>query len=509
VRVMPPIEIAARLGERFRLLAGGSRRAQERHRTLLATVSWSHDLLNESEKVVFRRLAVFPASFDLAAAEAIASDGDAIDVLECVLRLVDRSLVQYEPENGRYRLLETLRQYGADRLAEAGETNDTRDRHSQHFFALVDRLAPEILDSRYPSAHAVLTAELDNLRATADWCVDNGLWANLIDMARAMYFFLIDSAAVDGVAWYQQAIDQADSLDPQVVIDALGELSWITVTSLGDFPKTVALAERSSALAQSGRLEELPYSLVARSMTALYTADRLDGARVGEQALAVAEARSMETSAILALAVMANCLAGTNPQASADCALEALRRAELTGHPSLVLSTVISAASCYVGSTADFSAGRAILVRYDEGARLDTLNTLWLDQMWGEVLVGLAQAGGVDRLAKAIGMADRLSAPHVEDLAIRFLSLAAAWAGFGAEAAVLVGYSEEHFGQHRIFSFDQQWVMAQLEETLAELPDRQLHEAQGAASTRGQIMATVTQLSRDIAASERLSNITD
>ena len=76
VRAMSPAEIANRLDERFRLLAGGSRRTQERHRTLQATVAWSHDLLTEPEKVVFRRLSVFPASFDLAAAEAVAGDDD-------------------------------------------------------------------------------------------------------------------------------------------------------------------------------------------------------------------------------------------------------------------------------------------------------------------------------------------------------------------------------------------------------------------------------------------------
>ena len=123
VRAMAPAEIARRLDERFRLLAGGSRRSQERHRTLLATVAWSHDLLTDDEKITFRRLAVFPASFDLAAAEAVAGDGT-IDVVDCVLRLVDRSLVMFEPEEDRYRLLETLRQYGADRLAEAGETEE-------------------------------------------------------------------------------------------------------------------------------------------------------------------------------------------------------------------------------------------------------------------------------------------------------------------------------------------------------------------------------------------------
>src|SRR5262249_24318983 len=130
VRGMPVAEIERRLDERFRLLAGGSRRAQERHRTLLATVSWSHDLCSDDEKIVFRRLAVFPATFGLDAAEAIVGDAS-IDVVGCVLRLVDRSLVVYESDTARYRLLETLRQYSADRLAEAAETESTRERHAR------------------------------------------------------------------------------------------------------------------------------------------------------------------------------------------------------------------------------------------------------------------------------------------------------------------------------------------------------------------------------------------
>src|SRR6185503_7616179 len=134
---------------RFRLLAGGSRRAQERQRTLLATVSWSHDLCSDDEKVVFRRLSVFPANFDLDAAEAVAGDG-VTDVVECVLRLVDRSLVDYEPESARYRLLETLRQFGADRLAEAGETESTRERHARWFLALAERVGPELADDHFP-----------------------------------------------------------------------------------------------------------------------------------------------------------------------------------------------------------------------------------------------------------------------------------------------------------------------------------------------------------------------
>ena len=143
-RSMAPTEIARRLDERFRLLSGGSRRAQERHRTLFATVSWSHDLLDDDDKTTFRRLSVFPASFDLDAAESVVG-APHIDVVDSVLRLVDRSLVAYEPVADRYRLLETLRQYGADRLVEADEVTDTRARHAHHFLAVAERLEPILL----------------------------------------------------------------------------------------------------------------------------------------------------------------------------------------------------------------------------------------------------------------------------------------------------------------------------------------------------------------------------
>ena len=129
---MPPEDLSRRLDERFKLLSGGSRRAQERHRTLLATVSWSHDLLVPVEQEVFRRLAVFPASFTLEAAEDVTGrDDHSIDVTDSLLGLVDRSLLQFDPEEGRYRLLETLRQFAADRLAESGEAETLRERHAR------------------------------------------------------------------------------------------------------------------------------------------------------------------------------------------------------------------------------------------------------------------------------------------------------------------------------------------------------------------------------------------
>ncbi len=144
VRAMTPNQIAGRLDERFRLLSG-ARRAQERHRTLQAAVSWSYDLLSAEEQRVFRRLSVFPSSFDLAAAEAVVGEPGALDE---VLHLVDRSLVQHDPGTGRYRLLETLRQFGTDRAAEADEADAIRDRFIDHCCALVADVGPRYEDPR-------------------------------------------------------------------------------------------------------------------------------------------------------------------------------------------------------------------------------------------------------------------------------------------------------------------------------------------------------------------------
>src|SRR5438552_241017 len=131
-KALSPDEILDRLSDRFRLLTGG----RGRHQTLRSAIDWSYDLLSEHERALFRRLSVFAGGFDLAATEAIWPDGDPLDHLE---QLVDKSLVtveQLSDESVRYRLLETLRQYGRERLIEAGEEEDMCARHFAHYFAV-------------------------------------------------------------------------------------------------------------------------------------------------------------------------------------------------------------------------------------------------------------------------------------------------------------------------------------------------------------------------------------
>src|SRR5262249_9238581 len=175
--------LAQRLGDRFRLLPGGSRPALPRQQTLQATIDWSYDLLSEPERTLLRRLSVFAGGWTLEAAEAVCggqgsgaqrvqrggqgTDGptatpiapgpqppapDPFDVPDLLTRLVDRSLVVMEEQDAeaRYRLLETVRQYSRDRLLRAGEAEVVRSRHLAHFLAFAEQAGPELHGSKQP-----------------------------------------------------------------------------------------------------------------------------------------------------------------------------------------------------------------------------------------------------------------------------------------------------------------------------------------------------------------------
>ena len=160
--------LAAGLDDAFRLLTGGARTALPRQQTLLASIAWSIDLLDVAEQAVLRRFAVFQRSFTLDAAEAVAADGElvaSLQVLEVLGRLVDKSLVQLDEGSGRYRLLETIRQFGFDRLRDAGELAATRQRHACWFADWCERVGR----GRYGIDHAVCIPELPDVFAALEW----------------------------------------------------------------------------------------------------------------------------------------------------------------------------------------------------------------------------------------------------------------------------------------------------------------------------------------------------
>ena len=176
VTAMNPKELAQRLDRRFELLAGGRRRAIERHQTLRATIDWSYDLLSEAQQRLLGRLAVFAGGCTLEAAETVCT-GDPItggDVLELFAGLVARSLVVADdtsPET-RYRLLETIRQYGEERLAETGDTAALRARHARYYAEFATEVNRHIFGPGQLEWGARLALELDNLHAAMTYALD-------------------------------------------------------------------------------------------------------------------------------------------------------------------------------------------------------------------------------------------------------------------------------------------------------------------------------------------------
>ncbi|GAA3207881.1 BTAD domain-containing putative transcriptional regulator [Actinocorallia longicatena] len=173
-RVLSAAEIAARLDDRFAVLGRGGRDVSQRHRTLTAVMEWSHALLTDAERDYFARLSVFRGGFGVAAAEALADPpGDGLDLLG---RLVDKSLLVRGTGalgRSRFRMLETLRRFGEDRLAEQGGVKSAWQRHAGFYAAFAGELAPLVPAARVESLD-LLGEEFGNLRAALLWALENG-----------------------------------------------------------------------------------------------------------------------------------------------------------------------------------------------------------------------------------------------------------------------------------------------------------------------------------------------
>jgi predicted ATPase len=212
-RTLSPGEILERLYDRFRLLTGGGRDALARQRTLLATVEWSHDLLSTTEQTLFRRLSVFAGGWTVADAEQVCGDDylSTSEVLDVLCGLVDKSLVVAEPISGgpsRYRLLETLRDYAAGRLAAAREDHALRRRHFEYFLALAEGAHEQKLATGSDAGMAVVASQLENLRAGlafAQAADPHGL----LRLATAMEDLWLAGNLGEGRRWLEDALAQA------------------------------------------------------------------------------------------------------------------------------------------------------------------------------------------------------------------------------------------------------------------------------------------------------------
>ena len=211
-RVLSPSMIFDRLDDRFALLTGGGRTAVPRHRTLQATIEWSHGLLPENEKALLRRLSVFADGFVLEAAEAVCAGGGIgeEEVLDLLSRLADKSLAVVDAHSGaeaRYRLMETIRQYARERLQEAGEEAGLQRRHADYFLAVARTAAPNLRGAGQSEWLTRLETEYDNLRAALAFygSASTDAEAFLRLTAELWWFWWLRGHFAEGRVWLERA----------------------------------------------------------------------------------------------------------------------------------------------------------------------------------------------------------------------------------------------------------------------------------------------------------------
>jgi predicted ATPase/DNA-binding CsgD family transcriptional regulator/Tfp pilus assembly protein PilF len=338
-------QLASRLEDFLKLLTGG-RTADPRHRTLRATLEWSHELLGEAERALFQRLSVFAGGWTLETAEEVCSDDgvEQDDVLGLLSELVDKSLVVAEAgEEGvpRFRMLEPVRQYGQERLLESGTAERVREYHARYYLALAQEAEPELEGEDQTQWMDRLEAEHDNLRAALSWGLEGGDAELGLRIAVALrLFWVMRGHYMEARRWYEEGLKRGRSAPQQVRANALfgagffmsslGEpdlarerledglvlfrhvgdrrgaancirlLGWMRF-EVGDWERAAALLEEGVALArESGSVRGTCNALSSLAYLEACRGDLERAKSLGEESLAIAREAGDATSASFA-----------------------------------------------------------------------------------------------------------------------------------------------------------------------------------------------------------------
>jgi predicted ATPase/class 3 adenylate cyclase/DNA-binding CsgD family transcriptional regulator len=433
-------EIDARLDQRFRLLTTGNRTALPRHQTLRALIDWSYDLLSPQERIVFDRLSVFAGAWTLDAAEAVASGGDVAEwqVLDLLAALVSKSLVQADVINGstRYRLLETVRHYAAERLAlrAASGLHDARVAHRDHYLALVVAGSGRLRGPAEIRWLDRVEAEFDNVRAALAFCIADpgsaepglrlagelrsfaamrGHSGEVIEALRALlgradarqptrylaralatncYLLTHFGRSPDVPAMAAEAIAIARSLpDDALAGDALAVLNWFSFVQ-GDLPAALARADEAVALARAaGHARLLTTTLGHRAVFKAEGGD-LDASFADQQeVLSLTRADGDNyTHALTLINLGVGQIAAGDFQAAVTYLQDALRVAAAHGYQHLSGSAEMNLGFAYL-MVGQVDSARRLLIGVLDAARISSEKT-WVHNAF----FGLALAAGAD-----------------------------------------------------------------------------------------------------------------
>ena len=253
VRMLNVEQVSERLSDAFRLLTGGARTALPRQQTLLATVDWSYQLLDERERRAFERLSVFRGGFSLEAAEAVISgDGvDRLDVFDLVASLVDKSMVEARAESGRFGLLETLRQYGLQKLADSGDADRWRERHLEHFLSVAEAAHAGTRSAEQVAWFDRLDADHENLKAALRWAREHGRVEEAARISNGLWWFWGMRGHVEIGLRNVRALAERDDLPVALRAGLLTGRAYLELEG-GDIPASLPAGEEAVELARAG-----------------------------------------------------------------------------------------------------------------------------------------------------------------------------------------------------------------------------------------------------------------
>ncbi|GIJ55981.1 BTAD domain-containing putative transcriptional regulator [Virgisporangium aurantiacum] len=303
IQVLGVEEVARGLSDRFRLLTRGSRTALPRHRTLRAIVDWSYERLSPADRRLFERLSVFVGGFTLSSAEAVAGEG--------VVGLVDKSMVTFD--GSRYRMLETLRAYGSERLDESGLRDETRDRHAATVLALVKAARAAWQSDGQTVWLRRLEEENGNLRAALHWCLATGDAATALRLAGSLYpLWDRHGRYREGRRWLSAALALDKPVPPIVRARALDSAAGLAVLQ-GDLAAAGRAADEAAELSrQAGDGAGVARALTTLGLAAIYGGDYPRAASVLQRALGYARESGAVWPEAFALLYLASVAAARN-----------------------------------------------------------------------------------------------------------------------------------------------------------------------------------------------------
>jgi predicted ATPase/class 3 adenylate cyclase len=254
-RSMTPTELLGRLDTRFRLLRGGPRRGLERHRTLHAALQWSYGLLSLAEQRTFRRLAVFAGGFTAEQASVVCAwdetdPADELEIIDVLDHLVARSMLNIDRSGAvtRYRLLESLRQFGEDALEAAGDSFAARARHAGYFLRFAEACRRRQSTTDAPGASAALTMEWDNVRAALAWFVASNEIDGALRLIISTWWHAFLTLRYELAAWADTAINLPGAKDDPrwpTATGAAGMFAW----GAGELDQAISLAAEANTVA--------------------------------------------------------------------------------------------------------------------------------------------------------------------------------------------------------------------------------------------------------------------